>query len=96
MWPEVTKKIWPGSQLPNGRSIFKLKFKKGSVEEKDDEDGATSVVHIDAWWHLPFTDVNLVSSACATKSSWRAYWKKMLVYHSRYSLFCVQGLQVHF
>lgn len=46
MWPEVTKKIRPGSELPNGRSILKLKFKKGSVEEKDDEDGATSVMQV--------------------------------------------------
>lgn len=42
----MTKNIRPGSELPNGRSIFKLKFKKGGVEEKDDEDGATSVVQI--------------------------------------------------
>lgn len=60
--------IRPGSELPNGRSIFKLKFKKGGVEEKDDEDGATSVVQIVAWWHLPFIDVNLVSSACGNKN----------------------------
>lgn len=70
------KKIRPGSELPNGRLILKLRFKKGSVEEKDDEDGATSVRQVIAWWHLPFTDVNLVSSACGTKSSWRVYWKK--------------------
>lgn len=42
----MTKKIRCGSELPNERSIFNLKFKKGGVEEKDDEDGATSVVQM--------------------------------------------------
>lgn len=45
-----------------------LNLKKGGVEENDDQDGATSVVQIIACWHLPFTDLNLISSACGTKS----------------------------
>lgn len=62
---EMTKKFRFGSEFPSGRLI--LVFKE-VVEDKDGQDGATSLVQIIACWDLPFTDLNLVSSACGNKS----------------------------